>query len=708
MTNREIEERLQRAVAQETPDVLQQVLSACGDTGRTIDMTEKLAQTKKRWAPWAAGVAAALVIAVGGSFGFNYVYGVDSIIAIDVNPSVELKTSRSERVLSATALNDDANTILDGMDLKGVQLDVAVNALIGSMIKNGYIDEACNSILVSVENADAARREQIQNETAASINEALTQYTISGAVLNQPMTEDESIKTLANENNISLGRASLIQKLMALDPTLTVEQLVPLNINDLSLLLLAKEPGSVNVAYGQVSDSAYIGSERAAQIALERAPAGSTLWEVGFDLEDGRACYEGTLRNGNVEYDFEVDALTGEFIKWEEDREYDLPILTGEDIGEQKAREIAQARAPGATLSWIRKDVENGRVVYDGTLHENTKKYEFEIDSVSGEFVKWEEKVISQTSSSLPAGGSISPENTISEDEVRNLVLARVPDGTITKMVLEYDDGRTVYEGELYKGAVEYEFEIDAATGQFLSWEEDDRTGLPAITGSTSGSSTVSIDEQKARELALERVPGGTVTWIQLEYERGRTLYEGKLLKDQVEYEFEIDAATGQFVKWEEETHVGLSSSSVSASIDESAARELALARVPGGTIGWIKLDYDDGRARYEGVVIKDQVEYEFEIDANNSQFLKWEEETHGNVSQPSAPSSGDMISEEQARSLALGRAPEGSTLIKIKLDRDDGRTLYEGELRNGFIEYEFEIDAYSGDFVKWEEDYND
>lgn len=40
-----------------------------------------------------------------------------------------------------------------------------------------------------------------------------------------------------------------------------------------------------------------------------------------------------------------------------------------------------------------------------------------------------------------------------------------------------------------------------------------------------------------------------------------------------------------------------------------------------------IELDYDDGYYKYEGDIIYDQKEYEFEIDANTGEFLEWKEE---------------------------------------------------------------------------------
>lgn len=63
-------------------------------------------------------------------------------------------------------------------------------------------------------------------------------------------------------------------------------------------------------------------------------------------------------------------------------------------------------------------------------------------------------------------------------------------------------------------------------------------------------------------------------------------------------------------------------------------------------------------------------------------------------------------ISLEEARDIALARV-EGATAsnISIELDRDDGWYVYEGEIFYNGMEYEFEIDADSGNILKWEED---
>lgn len=72
-------------------------------------------------------------------------------------------------MLDVIANNDDAKVILEGMDLKGSGINVAVNALIGSMVKNGYIDELANSILISVDNPDSQESEKLRKKLSTSL-----------------------------------------------------------------------------------------------------------------------------------------------------------------------------------------------------------------------------------------------------------------------------------------------------------------------------------------------------------------------------------------------------------------------------------------------------------------------------------------------------------------------------------------------------------
>ena len=67
------------------------------------------------------------------------------------------------------------------------------------------------------------------------------------------------------------------------------------------------------------------------------------------------------------------------------------------------------------------------------------------------------------------------------------------------------------------------------------------------------------------------------------------------------------------------------------------------------------------------------------------------------------------LISVDEVNDIVLKRVPGASADdIKLEMDHDDGRILYEGELIHDGIEFEFKIDAYSGSVIEWEAEFMD
>ena len=151
---REINEKLGRAFEHATPSFNPSALFTEGEKKGEILMMKEGRKRKNNLITFAAPIAAALILLVGigtGIYGYES-YAVASTVSLDVNPSVELKVNKAGKVLDANALNEDGQTVLGSMEekLKGVHVEVAVNALVGSMVKNGFVSDTANSILVSV------------------------------------------------------------------------------------------------------------------------------------------------------------------------------------------------------------------------------------------------------------------------------------------------------------------------------------------------------------------------------------------------------------------------------------------------------------------------------------------------------------------------------------------------------------------------------
>ncbi len=141
--------------------------------------------------------------------------------------------------------------------------------------------------------------------------------------------------------------------------------------------------------------------------------------------------------------------------------------------------------------------------------------------------------------------------------------------------------------------------------------------------------------------------------------------------------------------------------------ISEERAKQIALdhAKVSAANASFteIKLSQGFGTAHYDLDFYSGTTEYDYEIDAVSGNVIKFSSEHH--ASQPNVQqNAANAITSDRAKEIALERAP-GATVTKCKLDHEDGRQIYEIEMRNGFTEYECEIDAISGTVLKWEID---
>ncbi|MBE7033457.1 MAG: hypothetical protein E7406_04430 [Ruminococcaceae bacterium] len=148
----------------------------------------------------------------------------------------------------------------------------------------------------------------------------------------------------------------------------------------------------------------------------------------------------------------------------------------------------------------------------------------------------------------------------LSADEAKQIALDNAglsnEDVTFIKAEKDRDDGKVVYEVEFYtKDKREFDYEIDGNTGDILSYDTDAENYKP--TSAETSQQETAITEEKVKEIALSKVPGATAENIRefkKEFDDGREKYEGKIVYDKTEYEFEIDAKTGEILKWETES----------------------------------------------------------------------------------------------------------------------------------------------------------
>lgn len=235
ITESYLKERLKNAVEQILPDKAEEIWAqpvekASGDEW-FLDGLDRHVHTAAKVIKIVSAAAACFVI---GMFSYYMiVLQSQATVYLDVNPSIQFELNSREEVISAEAANQDGEIILEDMDLKHTDLDVAVNAIFGSMVKHGYLSQAENMVLLSVDSSNLNKSEKLRTEISKEISSCLDSMVGSASVFDQDVYVDDELKAMAEQYEITPGKAELIRKLTSENPKLNYAQLASLPIKDL-------------------------------------------------------------------------------------------------------------------------------------------------------------------------------------------------------------------------------------------------------------------------------------------------------------------------------------------------------------------------------------------------------------------------------------------------------------------------------------------
>ena len=267
-------------------------------------------------------------------------------------------------------------------------------------------------------------------------------------------------------------------------------------------------------------------TEQAAQtLAVEAAGLSGT--EVVFastELErrDGVDYYQVVFSSGEKNYECDVDAITGTVIEVRQPTEV--------DVLQNGAEGLSSDTPP------------------EGSLVTDADTYNPAVPAGQSGTPSGQESTSGQ-------GGQQGSSGQLTAQQAKEKALAHA-NLTLDEVVfvvceLDWEHGRQVYEVEFYTNdAREFDYEIDASTGEVLSYDYDAEHYTAPSTGSEGGS----ISQERAKEIALAQVPGAALSDIrefETDYDDGRLEYEGKIFYGGMEYEFTIDGYSGAIREWE-------------------------------------------------------------------------------------------------------------------------------------------------------------
>ena len=221
--------------------------------------------------------------------------------------------------------------------------------------------------------------------------------------------------------------------------------------------------------------------------------------------------YEVKVNHNGVRYELTVDATTGSILGTEiENPSSTQQTLTTKQgtqaqvsISEERAKAITSEHTKKTNLNYTRIELSQdddyaGALTYEIEAEADGIEYDLDINANTGQILKFEQKNITetgqqassastaqaaqpaeqQTTAPAPAPAQQAQAATLSQASVKQIVASRTGVSNLfyKKLHLTRDDDygyRPVYEVEAYAGNAEFDLEIDATTGQILSYSAD-------------------------------------------------------------------------------------------------------------------------------------------------------------------------------------------------------------------------------------------
>ena len=273
------------------------------------------------------------------------------------------------------------------------------------------------------------------------------------------------------------------------------------------------------------------------------------------------------------------------------------------DIGESAAKEIAfkdaGVSAEQVQYLWSKMDYDDGKAVYDVEFVVNNIEYDYEIDAVSGVILSVDQeadhyrmanqttgtsnsaqtgaqtgaqssaqnststaKTANQTAGNTQAAsGAAQQANYIGDQAAQEAALAHAgvsaQNVSFVRTKLDFDNGRWEYEVEFYDQGTEYDYSIDAVTGEVLAYDYDAEyySGTASAAPQTAPGAQISAEDAKAIALAHAGVSAQDAQRMEMGFdnERGRAVYEFEWRVGWTEYSCDVDANTGEVVGYSSE-----------------------------------------------------------------------------------------------------------------------------------------------------------
>ena len=604
---------------------------------------------------WLSTLATCLVLAlcIGISIplaGCNNTEAEAGTVTMEINPGVEYVIARNGNVKAVRFLNDDAEKLLEEIELKGQSLKSALSITVAAYKAAGLM-ESNDTVLISFDKK-LSGDEKLKESVSEVVREALEKTKSVHTVVYAAATDNDETAAIAKKYGVSQGKAQLIADAKK-NSSMSEEDIANLPLDE--LVGLQKDVNST------VIDSEYIGIHKAKAIALNDSGCAARV-----EFTEARLINKGVkypyyrlvFNDKRTQWTYLVNAVTGDILEKNE-----VALF----ISLEEAKDIALKDAgikdkPEVKVVFTKEELSrnSGRPCWILEFYTAEFQYSYKIDAKTGEIIFFDYHIDIRKAKEIALTDA-----GVYEDIAK-----------ITFTVEEYVGGgiKTPYFYFVFNNdAIQWTYRIDATLGIVLEKSEV----------------TLLISLRKAKEIALAdaEIPKGVevvFTKEILSRNSGRPCWILEFYTEKYQYSYKIDAKTGEIVF--STRYISMAKARTIALSDaEFSDSNKVVFTVEELVDGGIKTPY------YLFVFNNGFTQWTYRIDATDGSVMYRNKEVL-------------MVSLDKAKEIALADAeiPKGVEVVFTKeiLSRNSGRPCWILEFYTEKHQFSYKVDAKTGEVI--------
>ena len=571
-------------------------------------------------------------------------------VTMEINPGVEYVIVRNGNVKAVRFLNDDAEKLLEEIELKGQSLKSAISITVAAY-KTAGLMESNDTVLISFDKklSDDAKLKESVSEV---VREALEKTKSVHTVVYAAATDNEETAAIAKKYGVSQGKAQLIADAKK-NSSMSEEEIANLPLDE--LVGLQKDVNST------VIDSEYIGILKAKAIALNDSGCA-----VRVEFTEARLINKGVkypyyrlvFNDKRTQWTYLVNAVTGDIL---EKNEVAL-FISLEEAKDVALKDAGIKDKPEVKVVFTKEELNrnSGRPCWILEFYTAEFQYFYKIDAKTGEIIFFDYHI------DIRKAKEIALTDAGVYEEIAK----------ITFTVEEYVGGgiKTPYFYFVFNNdAIQWTYRIDATLGIVLEKSEV----------------TLLISLRKAREIALTDAGitdenEATFTKEELNRSTDRPCWILEFYTEKYQYSYKIDAKTGEIVF--STRYISMAKARTIALSDaEFSDSNKVVFTVEKLVDGGIKTPY------YLFVFNNGFTQWTYRIDATDGSVMYRNEEVL-------------MVSLDKAKEIALADAeiPKGVEVVFTKeiLSRNSGRPCWILEFYTEKHQFSYKVDAKTGEVI--------